>query len=1826
MAADGQIRVVLTLDDTGFSVKTRRAAEVTEQLKKSFSGATSASKGMETELQSVSRIAEGIAATVKRLDVTLTSLAKGFTQVAQRLGLVATNARKTGTAMESLKASLQQAAQGHKTLQSEQARTSAGLQQMTRAVQLSKSETLRIEQEKNAQLLASKRRVIQQLIALEESYRAQSAASLAKAAAAEKRLGAYGGKNVIATNFNEAMRQQAWATATQQQIQALSRQTQALATRNREIAQGLPLLLRQEAAERAAGRAATETAAKIAQAAQQQRQAAQQLAADVRRHAMDRARAEKQASQEAVRAAREAVQERKRLAREAANFEREQANQVAALWTSMAQLWASHKIRQGFGALTRSASRAQQVDLQVSAFNLPSDQQTYFDRMASELAEQTKYLSSIDAREGRLQAIASMSKNNAAAIDKTLPVAMKTIEALRRMGMGTGDPISTQRNLYGLAEMRQVVNDATRTIGTFDTAYRAIVASKGKITLADIETVMRTLGGQSAQLISDEGMLRMAALMDQMKVSGGHGAGGGGGGLGSGVQTVGTAIKMLQLYGVGKGMSKEAIRQFLEAGVLDVDAIPGTKRWKEGKAERDVLMSGTKGKKQLRYAGLKGADLLMQDPLKYLELIREPILEFMKKNPATYFQGADMNDPGAQNTAFTKFFSRTGVSRHAVSGFTTGTNPVFIERAKGNVAQAQNAKDADTILKESDENWSAATEHMKKAVEELGVAFEPTLKSLGKILHVIADIMEAGARFFKENPIAATATATTAAFVGANMAMRGMLGMFGKVGTLSTVAGTLGRNMLGLSANTTAAATATAALGQRATGASAQVGGLTTATTALTRAQLAATQAAYQESLLLQRQAAQRLAAAQATVRQTTGFARLSAVQNTLLPAQRNMATATANLVRSQNALGAAVVQNSQRMTTGAARVSALGAAFAGVASKTKTLGAGLVNFVGGPLAAVAVGIVALIALWDKYGDAMTRAWKKSAKEARESLKTEEDRYIELANKRLPQEEQIQGEIEQQKTKLEKMQATLKEKEVELAALENFLATSLSRRARRARDRETGSLRERIETLRQEVRDREQELAYAARNEKMLEEDRATAAKEREKRDKETQDLLKQIQDAGNQNFGDDDNGRYRRQFENAFQGQLAQIERQVTLLRTKKDLILDENAEYLEKLEAQAREEAELLWEGGKFDDGGDPQKRKFTKVPYSKNRGFTRADIDWTMPDPQTGKTMTDMKNLLLEYRRLQDEKTALVAVNKRLIASEESVTEASERLTAGGIVKQSEAMRALRAEFAQFVKANPILQDSAEFQSMMAQTMLNRAREEMNNFGLDMIAKTREINAALKQSTTGAMLAEHEVAREQLREAFQVEEEKQEAHRNTVLKYIEGLDTMSKAYKDAMADLEKFDAARAERKAAHDKEMEEKAPKAVRALMKEWGDHYQQLTQLEAQWVSSFSDAMHQLITTGEADWRSFIASILSDLAKLAMNKAFSSLFSDLLGNDEGGTRTGLSGLISNLIFGSKESGQQTGAAGYSGGFTGVLGAGVSYLTGQSSAGAASNGAAQAAGSLIGGAAFGGGGAGAAAGSEGASILDSSLTSLGAKFNTMGETTLSLNDAMMSGKSAMSLLNTTTEASTLATQTNTLMCGEETAAIAGATIATITDTGVTEAGTIITELAGTAKSSAETPAVFEATAAAISLAAALEAAAIASSVSYAAKGGIMTSDGMLDLSKYARGGVAKSAQIAVFGEGSMNEAYVPLPDGRSIPVTLRTESSAVETLETSGPDNMVNISIIINKGDGGDSETSRTQGEDPELWKKMANRIKGIVTETLLTEKRPGGILAG
>ena len=107
--------------------------------------------------------------------------------------------------------------------------------------------------------------------------------------------------------------------------------------------------------------------------------------------------------------------------------------------------------------------------------------------------------------------------------------------------------------------------------------------------------------------------------------------------------------------------------------------------------------------------------------------------------------------------------------------------------------------------------------------------------------------------------------------------------------------------------------------------------------------------------------------------------------------------------------------------------------------------------------------------------------------------------------------------------------------------------------------------------------------------------------------------------------------------------------------------------------------------------------------------------------------------------------------------------------------------------------------------------------------------------------------------------------------------------------------------------------------------------------------------------------------------------------------------------------------------------------------------------------------------------------------------------------------------------------------------------------------------------------------------------------------ANGGIMTGNGPLPLKRYARGGIANSPQLAMFGEGSTPEAYVPLPDGRSIPVRMK-----------GGGGDMGNIVVNV------DAAGTAVQGNQPDA-NKLGEALGIAVRQELIRQKRPGGLLA-
>lgn len=114
----------------------------------------------------------------------------------------------------------------------------------------------------------------------------------------------------------------------------------------------------------------------------------------------------------------------------------------------------------------------------------------------------------------------------------------------------------------------------------------------------------------------------------------------------------------------------------------------------------------------------------------------------------------------------------------------------------------------------------------------------------------------------------------------------------------------------------------------------------------------------------------------------------------------------------------------------------------------------------------------------------------------------------------------------------------------------------------------------------------------------------------------------------------------------------------------------------------------------------------------------------------------------------------------------------------------------------------------------------------------------------------------------------------------------------------------------------------------------------------------------------------------------------------------------------------------------------------------------------------------------------------------------------------------------------------------------------------------------------------------------------------------GGVMTSHGPLPLRTYASGGIAASPQLALFGEGSTPEAYVPVPNGR-IPVTLRGggPSPGIGSIATN---------IVINVAGGGTAGDAVAAPDPAEQARNIGAIVSAAFNRNLAEQMRPGGLL--
>lgn len=772
----GEIKVVLTLDDNGFTLKTQRATEQSDALNAGLKGLQSTAAGVDAPLQDLAATMQGIAqkmgdfsknagaanASVSPLGKTVAATAEAVSNLATGLSKASDSAAQAQKAITGVSDAAAPAAKNTETAAAAATNMAAGFDKTVPALLRARTglnETAAAATSSAAQLNSASNSVAassgKAVAALLQAPNAAMKAALANSQLAASATKAAGAKN----------QQSASATRATQSNTALTKAITSLET----------------------------TIGKLAGTVVQLVKANNNLAASTDKNTV---------STEALTRATQAntgvtASQTNQILAAGRNMNtvRGQADALTDSLKGMAQMWAALKIENGLKASVGDAAEMQQQRTIVESLNLPGGQtQEFFDK-AFDLTKTNQFLSQLDAVKSRMSAIASVGENNVGVIDATLQTAVRAANNLQSLGMAHGDMQSVIRNLYGVVETRQQVNDPDAANRTFNLLQQVSTATGGKVQIQDAETVLRQMGTGAARL-SDDGLINLMGVVDQFKVAGGEGGGG------AGVSRVGTAYKMFQQYALGKQMTDQAVQIFAGSGLLNTGAIDFSG------SPKDVRF-------QAKHAGLVDGDLAAEDPVKWLQKHYDELLSFtqQKRNQSKYYQGKDVNDPQAQGVAIAKVLVGLGVTSTASQAMSTAMDPASANRIDAQRETIKGSKGVDELNAQVMKQYSGAVQEFKANLSDLGTMIgNSILPMITSLIQSINDLFQWFKRIGAENPMLVQLNTLAAAAGGIILAFSGFAKLTGIVGgvitTMRTLAG-LASGPAALAAGTSAAAATT---------------------------------------------------------------------------------------------------------------------------------------------------------------------------------------------------------------------------------------------------------------------------------------------------------------------------------------------------------------------------------------------------------------------------------------------------------------------------------------------------------------------------------------------------------------------------------------------------------------------------------------------------------------------------------------------------------------------------------------------------------------------------------------------------------------------------------------------------------------------------------------------------------------------------------------------------------------------------------------------------------------------------------------------------------
>ena len=1886
MAVGGEIKSVLTLDVTKFTAAIDRATANLESLDKQLKSAKGVTDGFEKSITGLAADVTGAADKFKTLDASLSGLTSKLNEVAnsgfgnvsssskrakdgvdgitksnERLGAgmlsMSTWTKQYGTALESLKPSLQNVIAGQQALTraNEQA-TSVANKSAADQIRV-KIKTLENEKVTNAQLIIEKQKLATELAAIETRIRNEAFGKRVAADQIEKRVGAYGGKAGIADQIGQATRLDSNADWIKRQTEETTRQSQAIRDKNVAIADSIVGLKRDAAqaesnavAEKAALAASTQalsekiTATKIAtkeetrikreekemwsevekgqrqqsladarakakealaivkqtkadakaaeQTSNEERKAlarvaleetraeareklsvmratakeladinksmkAEQKALDAEEAAeakalknlkiqaeKDVASAAKVASQDSVKFARDAAMQRKQLATDVANHEKEQAQQISQMWKGMGQLWGAAKIEKGLAASVGAADKTERGQVALSTLNYSPEHNQQINADAAKMSADLGFISTLDAVKSRMSAIASIGEDNAEVIGKTLTNAVKAANNLEYMGFGHGDMQSSIRNMYGVVEMRQQTHDADKSNQTFELLQKIVTGTQGKVQVTDMESLLRRLGAGSSQL-SDAGMVALAAIVDQFKIAGGEGGGGGG------AQVVGTSIKMMQAYALGKGKSNTAVAEFAGAGILDTGGLDLTQD------KGNIL-------KQAKNGNFKDADLWLSNPVAAIQKIMPDILAYTQKpeNVKKFYQGKDTKDDSAQLGAITQYLMRLGITQTAISAMLVAGDPRSKERIDKQVGTIGSSKGISEVDIEAQKTYGRITQDTSVAITNLAAMVgKNLLPVVESVLKAVTSIANAFVGFGASNPLTLQFLTIVTAGAGVILALKGISSMFGMVGmSITSFAQSVGEKF-----------------------------GLMTS----------ASKAAALENMNVLK-----------TTVAATAAAELNAVAN-LKQAQTQVRGAVTS---AELAAANAVLAGSHMEVAAAQKASAVAATNLNTAQKAASvsgkLAAGAWALIGGPIGLIVIALTAAAVAWDEFGNKAEKNAKR-IEDAASRAKAAADGISTAASQKQNKEDiaankdDLASAIDRKNrylaiNKTTTGKASTEPSDIAMVAALNDEIARLKEEGKKLDDvkvaTEVNMAKNAIAAAAVAA-----DLAARAKRQKEIEKGVAVGAAANKADPKAPKTPEELIAEAIKKTNATADatvvastvpNPKHLRIFEDAFTKTFANIQARAEETRLKIKALADGEGTY--EQQAKALTVAQLV--GGQFDKDNDPTNRAFIKKGYNFSKGAYRdkagtvvdsavaIDVDGKYLD---GKLVTDPSNNnysnskasqkkkesdeaayaaarsitdLIEERRLilegTDELKALSFAKASNTAISEEASVAAEN-NALGLNKETDAIRALRREYARKegdnAKANQMSGQAGNYSTDKLGAFSSRAGLDLSNYSTATKSATKDINSKLALDDSGKMKEDAD----KLRSQFEQTNDKAAIEFNTLqataqksyddlVKIGEGgskaaLQVLT-AQRTAQTDYTEFVKARA-------KEQQEALLTPVQKLGLEWGKTYSTIQNMQVGWANNFESMLEKTLDTGKMDFRGFAASIVKDLRTVFIKDQIAKPLSDAMGS--------IGGAASKVLFNQGADGKSMGPNDSMTMWTNLKG-----------------------------------------------VVSGAADSLKGFWGNITGSTTDL--AKNAAQNALNLTGEVTKLTAEQAATASILALGNAAAVASMSMGGSAG----GLGGLFGGLfggGGDIAAGAQSSGAFTAGIANPSI--------VSTALLPLANGGLITKFGPVSLRQYANGGIANTPQVSLFGEAGP-EAYVPLPDGRSIPVTMSGTAGAA-------PGN--NVTIQINVSNAGSTTSDKTtSGDDAGAWTQLADKVKAVVRNELITNQRPGGLL--